>query len=99
MPGYDSWKTRSPDEGLESPDEPSTEQQLADYEDSIQQSASRCDVCKTDGDVRLSGELLGPDVRQACRKCLGVWTTNWFYMRRPGDFDDDALSKTERSEP
>lgn len=51
---------------------------------------AKCDKCGGDGDVRLAGELLGPDIRQACRSCLGIWTTNWFYMRRPGDFDDDG---------
>lgn len=37
MPGYDSWKTRSPDDDLGSMDdeEPSIEQQRADYEDGM----------------------------------------------------------------
>lgn len=37
MPGYDSWKTRSPDDDFGSMDdeEPSIEQQRADYEDGM----------------------------------------------------------------
>ena len=44
MPGYDSWKARNPDEGLESPDEPTAEQQRADYEDSQQMTKEQIDA-------------------------------------------------------
>lgn len=43
MPGYDAWKTRSPDDDISSED-PSQEQQQADYEDEMQQSAVMDDV-------------------------------------------------------
>jgi hypothetical protein len=36
MPGYDSWKTRSPDDDLPGSEEPSHDQQRADYEDEVQ---------------------------------------------------------------
>ena len=87
---YDSWKTRSPDDNLSSPDdeEPSLEQQRMDYEDEM---TVLCDACGADGDIRLAGDLLKPH-KFACRKCMGIWTTNWFYLRRPGDFDDDAAA-------
>lgn len=54
-------------------------------------SVFRCQSCDNDGDLRLAGELLGPNVKYACRKCIGIWTTDWFYLRRPGDFDDDEV--------
>jgi hypothetical protein len=40
MPGYDNWKTRSPDDDLGDPsvyEAPSPEQEEADYLDSLQQ--------------------------------------------------------------
>ena len=37
MRNYDSWKTHSPDDDLEDAEEPSQEQQRADYEDEMQQ--------------------------------------------------------------
>jgi hypothetical protein len=37
MPGYDSWKTRSPDNDLGGTEEPSHEQQKADWEDELDQ--------------------------------------------------------------
>lgn len=53
----------------------------------------KCDACGDQGDIRLAGELL-PPYEKVCRNCLGLWTTNWFYLRRPGDFDDDALHES-----
>lgn len=40
MPGYDSWKTRSPDNDL-SGEQPTPEQERADWEDEMQQRADR----------------------------------------------------------
>jgi len=48
----------------------------------------RCDACGSEADLRLTGELLGRHIRQACRNCVGPGI-GWFYMRRPGDWDDD----------
>lgn len=45
-PGYDSWKTRSPDGDVASPEEPSHEQQRANWEDEQQQAVKlRCEMC------------------------------------------------------
>jgi hypothetical protein len=41
MPGYDSWKTRSPDDDL-SGLEPTQEQQRVDWEDQMQRESHDC---------------------------------------------------------
>lgn len=55
---------------------------------------AKCDACGTEADLRLTGELLGPHIRAACRNCVGPGI-GWFHMRRPGDWDDDDLPAAE----
>jgi hypothetical protein len=44
MPGYDSWKTRSPDDDLgDEYEQPTPEQERADWEDQMQQAG----ICPT----------------------------------------------------
>ncbi len=39
---------------------------------------------------------MGPHIRQACRNCVGMGI-GWFYLRRPGDFDDDGTKVVPES--
>jgi hypothetical protein len=67
MPGYDSWKTRSPDDDLEGQDPPTREDERADYIDGLQQTnVNECPSCKrmfVDGETCSRGSCpMGGDV-------------------------------------
>jgi hypothetical protein len=53
MPGYDAWKTRSPDDDVSS-EEPSHEQQRMDYEDEQMNKTVKLDIPDAQTRARLS---------------------------------------------
>lgn len=61
---YDRWKTQAPD--MDGPEQPSPEQERADYEDELQRS--QCEVCGKPG-AELHEDFDG----LVCDECAGSW--------------------------
>lgn len=97
MPGYDSWKTRSPDDDLEGIEPPTPEQERDDYEDQMQDDLSVAywtkafiDVLREDEGDSVTILCENPDGPNAV-ECNGHWT-NWEDKRFEGETVLDALA-------